>query len=86
MATKQRGMETNQNDKIQQMIMFIQSEAREKANEINQQADEEASIEKLNLIESAKKKIRAEYEKKERQVEVDKKMYVNSLPLYSQPF
>jgi V-type H+-transporting ATPase subunit E len=77
MATKQpqRGLQdTTQNDKIQQMIMFIQSEAREKANEIGVQADEEAAIEKLNLIENAKKKIRADYEKKERQVEIDKKM------------
>ncbi len=70
----QRVQDSSQNDKIQQMIGFIMNEAREKANEIAVQADEEAAIEKLNLIENAKKKIRADYEKKERQVEIDKKM------------
>ncbi|KAL0488100.1 V-type H+-transporting ATPase subunit E [Acrasis kona] len=70
----QRFADNTQNDKIQQMIMFILSEAREKASELEVQADQDASIEKLNLIESAKKKIRSDYEKKEKQVEVDKKI------------
>lgn len=63
-----------QDAKIKQMINFIESEAQEKANEIKVQANEEFAIEKQNLVEAAKKKIREEYEKKEKQVEVEKKM------------
>ncbi len=67
-------MSRTQDNKIKQMINFIESEAQEKANEIKVQANEEFAIEKQNLVEAAKKKIRSEYEKKEKQVEVEKKM------------
>ena len=67
---------TSQDAKIKQMINFIESEATEKAREIEVQANEEFAIEKQNLVEAAKKKIREEYEKKEKDVEVEKKMYV----------
>lgn len=56
------------------MINFIESEAQEKANEIKVQANEEFAIEKQNLVEAAKKKIREEYEKKEKAVDVEKKI------------
>jgi len=36
---------------------------------------QEFNIEKLQLVEAEKKKIRQEYERKERQVEIRKKMY-----------
>ncbi|CAI0441566.1 unnamed protein product [Linum tenue] len=59
---------------IQQMCRFIRQEAEEKANEISVSAEEEFNIEKLQLLEAEKKKIRQEYERKEKQVDVRKKM------------
>lgn len=59
---------------ILQMVRFIRQEAEEKANEISVSAEEEFNIEKLQLVEAEKKKIRQEYEKKEKQVEVRKKI------------
>ncbi|KAF7828180.1 V-type proton ATPase subunit E [Senna tora] len=59
---------------IQQMVRFIRQEAEEKANEIGVSAEEEFNIEKLQLVEAEKKKIRQEYERKEKQVEVRKKI------------
>uniref|UniRef100_A0A804UHH2 V-type proton ATPase subunit E n=1 Tax=Zea mays TaxID=4577 RepID=A0A804UHH2_MAIZE len=59
---------------IQQMVRFIRQEADEKANEISVSAEEEFNIEKLQLVEAEKKKIRQEYERKEKQVEVRKKI------------
>ncbi|KAK7318144.1 hypothetical protein RJT34_02842 [Clitoria ternatea] len=59
---------------IQQMVRFIHREAEEKANEISVSAEEEFNIEKLQLVEAEKKKIRHEYDRKERQVEIRKKI------------
>ncbi|BBN08084.1 V-type H+-transporting ATPase subunit E [Marchantia polymorpha subsp. ruderalis] len=59
---------------VQQMVHFIRQEAEEKANEIAVSAEEEFNIEKLQLVEAEKKKIRQEYERKEKQVEVRKKI------------
>ncbi|KAJ7960590.1 V-type proton ATPase subunit E-like [Quillaja saponaria] len=59
---------------IQQMVRFIHQEAEEKANEISVSAEEEFNIEKLQLVEAEKKKIRQEYERKEKQVDVRKKI------------
>lgn len=59
---------------IQQMVRFIRQEAEEKANEISVSAEEEFNIEKLQIVEAEKKKIRQEYERKEKQVEVRKKI------------
>ncbi|KAG8055981.1 hypothetical protein GUJ93_ZPchr0001g31324 [Zizania palustris] len=59
---------------IQQMVRFIRQEADEKANEISVSAEEEFNIEKLQLVEAEKKKIRQEYERKEKQVEIRKKI------------
>ncbi|OWM81601.1 V-type proton ATPase subunit E2 [Punica granatum] len=59
---------------IQQMIRFIRQEAEEKANEISVSAEEEFNIEKLQIVDSEKKKIRQEYERKAKQVEVRKKI------------
>ena len=57
------------------MVRFIQQEASEKASEIKLKADEEFNIEKLRMVEAEKQKIRQEYERKEKQVEVQKRMY-----------
>ncbi|XP_047339291.1 V-type proton ATPase subunit E-like [Impatiens glandulifera] len=59
---------------IHQMVRFIRQEAEEKSNEIHLSAEEEFNIEKLQLVESEKKKIRQEYERKEKQVEIRKKI------------
>ncbi|XP_044476617.1 V-type proton ATPase subunit E-like isoform X3 [Mangifera indica] len=59
---------------IQQMVRFIRQEAEEKANEISVSAEEEFNIERLQLVEAEKKKIRQEYERKEKQVEIRKKI------------
>lgn len=59
---------------IQQMVRFIRQEAEEKANEISVSSEEEFNIEKLQLVEAEKKKIKQEYDRKGKQVEVRKKI------------
>jgi len=59
---------------VEQMVHFIKQEAEEKANEISVAAEEEFNIEKLQLVEAEKKKIKQEYERKEKQVDVRKKI------------
>ncbi|OAY67261.1 V-type proton ATPase subunit E-like [Ananas comosus] len=59
---------------IQQMVRFIRQEAEEKANEISVSAEEEFNIEKLQLVEAEKRKVRQDYERKEKQVEIRKKI------------
>ncbi|KAE8098987.1 hypothetical protein FH972_017006 [Carpinus fangiana] len=59
---------------IQQMVRFIRQEAEEKANEISVSAEEEFNIEKLQLVEAERKKLRQEFERKSKQVEIRKKI------------
>ena len=59
---------------INQMVQFIHQEAKEKAAEIKLKTDEEFNIEKLRMVEAEKQKIRAEYERKEKQVEITKRI------------
>mmetsp|Transcript_30338 Transcript_30338/g.58312 ORF Transcript_30338/g.58312 Transcript_30338/m.58312 type:complete len:224 (+) Transcript_30338:87-758(+) len=59
---------------IGQMVEFIKQEANEKANEIRVAADEEFNIQKLSLVEAEKVKIRKEYERKDGQVEIKKRI------------
>eukprot|EP00762_Andalucia_godoyi_P008252 ANDGO_03029.mRNA.1 V-type proton ATPase subunit E len=59
---------------IEQMITFIKQEAEDKAREIAMQAEEEFTREKQTLIEQEKEKIRRDYEKKEKQIEVERKI------------
>ncbi|MED6137899.1 V-type proton ATPase subunit E2 [Stylosanthes scabra] len=59
---------------IQQMIKFIRQEAKEKADEISVTAEEEFNIEKLQLLEAEKKKIKQEYERKAKQIDVRRKI------------
>ncbi|XP_057520953.1 V-type proton ATPase subunit E-like [Amaranthus tricolor] len=66
--------DTDVQKQIQQMVRFIRQEAEEKANEISVAAEEEFNIEKLQLVEAEKKKIRQEYERKEKQVEIRRKI------------
>jgi len=57
-----------------QMVAFIKSEAEEKANEIMSKAQEEFSIEKARIVQAEKRKIMQDFEKKEKQVEIQKKI------------
>ncbi|XP_042445499.1 V-type proton ATPase subunit E-like [Zingiber officinale] len=61
-------------NQILQMVRFIRQEAEEKANEINVAAEEEFNIEKLQLLEADRKKIRQEYERKQKQIDIRKKI------------
>jgi V-type H+-transporting ATPase subunit E len=60
-----------------QMQNFIQQEAEDKASEIRNKANEEFSIQKSNIVVVEKQKIIKEYERKEKQIGIKKKMYVN---------
>jgi len=65
---------------LQNMAAFIMKEAREKVTEINDRAEEEFSIEKSRLVQAEKQKIKADYEKKRKQLEVRNKIvYSNKL-------
>lgn len=59
---------------IQQMVSFIRQEANDKANEIRVKAEEDFNIRKLSAVEAAREKIRAEYEKKIKQIDVNRKI------------
>ncbi|XP_076930159.1 V-type proton ATPase subunit E2-like [Bidens hawaiensis] len=59
---------------IQQMVAFIRQEAEEKANEISVSAEEEFNIQKMQIVENDKKKIKQDFERKTKQVEVKKKI------------
>merc|ERR1719265_2819730 len=61
------------------MIQFIDHEADEKEVEILAKADEEFNIEKGRLVEQEKQKIRAFYEKKEKNAELQKKIQLSNL-------
>jgi len=70
---------------IDHMVQFILQEADEKAREIEDASNEEFNLEKLQLLEHEKANIRKEYERKESQAEVQKKIahskYVNEMRL-----
>lgn len=61
---------------IKHMMAFIEQEANEKAEEIDAKAEEEFNIEKGRLVQHQRLKIMEYYERKEKQVELQKKMYV----------
>ncbi len=59
---------------IKHMMAFIEQEANEKAEEIDAKAEEEFNIEKGRLVQQQRIKIMEYYERKEKQVELQKKM------------
>lgn len=59
-------------------MAFIEQEANEKAEEIDAKAEEEFNIEKGRLVQQQRLKIMEYYERKEKQVELLKKMYILS--------
>eukprot|EP00054_Salpingoeca_dolichothecata_P031760 m.264550 g.264550 ORF g.264550 m.264550 type:complete len:227 (-) comp27935_c0_seq1:98-778(-) len=65
---------------IDHMVQFIRQEAKEKAEEIDVKAEEEFNIEKGRIVQQEKLKIMHQFERKEKQVEVQKKIqYSNEL-------
>lgn len=64
---------------IRQMVAFIDQEANEKAAEIDAKAAEEFNIEKDNLVNQQKQKILQFYQKKEKQIELQRKIQNSNL-------
>jgi len=58
---------------LRHMMAFIEQEANEKAEEIDAKAEEEFNIEKGRLVQQQRTKIMEYYEKKEKQVELQRK-------------
>lgn len=59
---------------IQSMIDFIEREAQEKAEELEAAAQEEYDVEKMKLVEAEKTKIRANTEKKKKDLDVSRRV------------
>jgi V-type H+-transporting ATPase subunit E len=64
---------------IRQMVAFIDQEATEKAAEIEAKAQEEFAIEKDNIVNQQKQKILQFYQKKEKQIELQRKIQQSNL-------
>lgn len=59
---------------LRHMMAFIEQEANEKAEEIDAKAEEEFNMEKGRLVQHQRQKIMEYYEKKEKQVELQRKI------------
>ncbi|XP_005600061.1 V-type proton ATPase subunit E 2 [Equus quagga] len=64
---------------IKHMMAFIEQEANEKAEEIDAKAEEEFNIEKGRLVQTQRLKIMEYYEKKEKQIEQQKKIQMSTI-------
>nr|CAH8861801.1 unnamed protein product [Trichobilharzia regenti] len=64
---------------IRHMMAFIDQEAREKVEEIDAKAEEEFQIEKSRLVQNQRLKIMEYYAKKEKQIELTKKIQDSNL-------
>jgi V-type H+-transporting ATPase subunit E len=64
---------------IQNMISFIQNEAKEKATEIEMEGNEAYTIEKQRIIDQEKKKIKADFERKKKTNELERKVAESNL-------
>ena len=64
---------------IKHMMAFIEQEANAKAEEIDAKAEEEFNIEKVRLVQTQRLKIMEYYEKKEKQIEQQKKIQMSNL-------
>ncbi|XP_027204281.2 V-type proton ATPase subunit Vha26 [Dermatophagoides pteronyssinus] len=64
---------------IKHMVAFIEQEANEKAEEIEAKAEEEFNIEKGRLVQEQRLKIIEFFEKKEKQVELKRRIYNSHL-------
>jgi len=66
--------ETEVQKQLEQMITFINSEADDRVQELRAIAEEESSIEKGKKVQEEKLKILQEFERKEREIETQKKI------------
>jgi len=64
---------------LRHMMAFIEQEANEKAEEIDAKAEEEFNIEKGRLVQQQRTKIMEFYEKKEKQVELQRKIQSSNM-------
>lgn len=64
---------------IKHMMAFIEQEANEKVEEIDSKAEEEFNIEKGRLVQTQRVKIMEYYQKKEKQIEQQKKIQMSNL-------
>ncbi|XP_006881070.1 PREDICTED: V-type proton ATPase subunit E 2 [Elephantulus edwardii] len=64
---------------IKHMMAFIEQEANEKTEEIDAKADEEFNIEKGRLVQTQRLQIMEYYEKKEKQIEQQKKIQLSTV-------
>ncbi|XP_031528463.1 V-type proton ATPase subunit E 2 [Vicugna pacos] len=64
---------------IKHMMAFIEQEANEKVEEIDAKAEEEFNIEKGRLVQTQRLKIMEYYEKKEKQIEQQKKIQMSTM-------
>ena len=64
---------------IRHMMAFIEQEAKEKAEEIDAKAEEEFNIEKGRLVQNEKLKVMNFYEKKEKALDLQKKIQRSNL-------
>jgi V-type H+-transporting ATPase subunit E len=64
---------------IKHMMAFIEQEANEKSEEIDAKAEEEFNIEKGRLVQQQRLKIMEFYERKEKQVELQKKIQSSNM-------
>jgi len=64
---------------LRHMMAFIEQEANEKAEEIDAKAEEEFNIEKGKLVQTQRTKIMDHYEKKEKQVELQRKIQSSNM-------
>jgi len=64
---------------IKHMMAFIEQEANEKAEEIDAKAEEEFNIEKGRLVQQQRLKIMEYYDRKEKQVELQRKIQQSNL-------
>ncbi|TPP55020.1 Vacuolar proton pump subunit E [Fasciola gigantica] len=71
--------DTEAQRQIRHMVAFIDQEAREKVEEIDAKAEEEFQIEKSRLVQSQRMKIMEYYSRKEKQIELTKKIQDSNL-------
>lgn len=64
---------------IANMVSFIIQEAKEKASEIQTLANEEFTIQKAKLLQTEKLKVQRDFERREKSILLQKKMYVDVL-------
>ncbi|NIG58790.1 V-type proton ATPase subunit E 2 isoform X1 [Pontoporia blainvillei] len=69
----------NVQKQVKQMVAFIEQEANEKAEEIDAKAEEEFNVEKGRLVQTQRLKIMEYYEKKEKQIEQQKKIQMSTM-------